>query len=116
MADINGRKTGGRRPGVGNKVTADARQAIALFVDNNAHRLESWLDAVANGDPEKEIKPNPVKAFELFTSVIEYHLPKMARTEISGDAENPVEVKLDITEVAKNVAFLFAKARAARAK
>lgn len=44
-----------------------------MFVDNNAHRLEGWLDQVA--------AENPAKAFELFQSVVEYHIPKLARTE-----------------------------------
>lgn len=63
----------GRPAGIPNKATAQAREAIAMFVDNNAHRLEGWLDQVA--------AENPAKAFELFQSVVEYHIPKLARTE-----------------------------------
>ena len=70
----------------------EARQAIALFVDNNAHRLTGWLDAVADGDPENDVKPNPVKAFELFQSVVEYHVPKLARTEVTGANGGPVVI------------------------
>ena len=77
-------KSGGRAPGTPNKATTEARQAIASFVDGNAHRLTEWLDAVASGDPENDIKPNPAKAFELFQSVVEYHVPKLARTELAG--------------------------------
>lgn len=80
----------GRPPGTPNKATTEARQAIALFVDQNAHRLANWLDEVANGDPDNGVKPNPAKAFELFQSVIEYHVPKLARNEQSGDPQNPV--------------------------
>lgn len=71
-----GTKTGGRASGTPNKATADARQAIATFVDANAHRLVEWLDRVA--------ADNPAKAFELYQSVVEYHIPKLARTEVSG--------------------------------
>jgi hypothetical protein len=46
---------------VPNKTTQQAREAIALFVDGNAHRLAEWLDEVANGIPEADIKPNPAK-------------------------------------------------------
>jgi hypothetical protein len=109
-----GKKTGGRPPGSLNKATREAKTAIAAFVDGNAHRLEEWLDAVARGDPDHDVKPNPAKAFELFQSVIEYHLPKMARTELAGDPDAPIEVNLDVTEVAKNIAFVFAKARASK--
>ena len=71
-----GHKTGGRAPGTPNKASAQAREAIALFVDGNAHRLQEWLDRIAEEDPKR--------AFELFQSVIEYHVPKLGRTEHSG--------------------------------
>jgi hypothetical protein len=96
----------GRRKGVPNKATADARAAIALFVDRNSPRLQRWLDQVANGvkakfkttrsDGTEEIterfviEPNPAKAFELFQSVIEYHVPKLARTELTGAGGTPL--------------------------
>ncbi len=81
----------GRPPGTPNKATIQARQAIALFVDENAHRLTEWLDQVAHGIPEQDVKPNPAKAFELFQSVVEYHIPKLARTEMVGDEEKPLQ-------------------------
>lgn len=86
-------KTGGRVKGTPNKSTAEARQAIAEFVDGNAHRLTEWLDRVADGvtatDPESGeeryvVLPNPAKAFDMFQSVVEYHVPKLARMEMSG--------------------------------
>jgi hypothetical protein len=101
-----GLKLGGRAVGTPNKATADARAAIASFVDGNAHRLVQWLDAVANGDPENYRDPNPAKAFELFQSVIEYHVPKLARTEIAGDADAPIKVEHNVSafgELLKNI-------------
>lgn len=101
-----GRKTGGRAPGTPNKATADARQAIAAFVDGNAHRLTEWLDQVAAGvktvDPETGedkyiVAPNPAKAFDMFQSVVEYHVPKLARTEVTGDPNNPVQMDVHVT-------------------
>jgi hypothetical protein len=53
----NGVKTGGRSVGTPNKATQEARQAIALFVDQNAHRLTEWLDAV---EAVKVAHPYPV--------------------------------------------------------
>ena len=73
----------GRKAGVPNKATADARAAIAAFVDGYAHRLTGWLDQVAQENPEK--------AFQLFQSVIEYHVPKLARSEQSLKAEHTVK-------------------------
>lgn len=81
-----GNKTGGRAIGTPNKITTEARQAIALFVEQNAHRLTGWLDEVA--------EENPAKAFELFQSVVEYHIPKLARTELTGDEDNPVALSV----------------------
>ncbi len=72
-----------RPKGSPNKATAAAREAIALFVDGNAHRLQEWLDQIALDDPKK--------AFELFQSVVEYHVPKLARTEVTGADGGPVE-------------------------
>ena len=110
------KKGPGRPPGMPNKATADARQAIAQFVDGNAHRLTEWLDAVARGVPkvdeegkptgEYAVPPNPAKAFDMFQSVVEYHVPKLARMEVAGDRENPLEVDVHVEvfgELLKNL-------------
>lgn len=93
-----GKKTGGRKAGTPNTATAEARAAIAQFVDGNAHRLQNWLDAIAEGETDEEgkviVPPNPVKAFELFQSVIEYHVPKLARTELTGKDGGPLQVNI----------------------
>ena len=88
-----GKKYGGRQAGTTNKSTKEAREAIAAFVDKNAYRLSDWLDRVAHGDPDHYIKPNPAKAFELFQSVIEYHVPKLGRMEVAGDPDAPIRVE-----------------------
>lgn len=64
---------GGRPAGVPNKSTSAAREAIAAFVEGNVDRLNGWLDAIAVDDPDA--------AFKAFMSVIEYHIPKLARSE-----------------------------------
>ena len=101
-----GRKTGGRAPGTPNKATSDARQAIASFVDGNAHRLTEWLDQVAQGVPKLDedgnptgefaVPPNPAKAFDMFQSVVEYHIPKLARTEVSGKMDLDVQADVHV--------------------
>lgn len=95
------KKGPGRPPGMPNKATADARQAIAAFVDGNAHRLTEWLDLVAYGvqgkDGEYVVNPNPAKAFDMFQSVVEYHVPKLARMEVAGDSQNPLTITADVT-------------------
>ena len=71
---------GGRPKGTPNRATTDARYAIASFVDGNAERLTGWLDAIADD--------NPKAAFDCFMSVVEYHIPKLARTEVQPLDEN----------------------------
>lgn len=84
----------GRPKGSPNKSTAMAREAIAQFVEGNAHKMEEWLVQVANGVKNDEDKyivlPNPEKAFGMLQSVMEYHVPKLARTEMVGDETAPV--------------------------
>ena len=105
MATAN--KGAGRPAGSPNKATADARQAIASFVDGNAHRLTEWLDQVANGvkviemegDAQVEkyvVPPNPAKAFDMFQSVVEYHVPKLARMEVTGNDEKPLVIENNV--------------------
>ena len=113
-----GKKTGGRVAGTPNKATNEARQAIASFVDGNAHRLTEWLDQVANGVKVIEqtddgdilekyvVPPNPAKAFDMFQSVVEYHIPKLARMEHSGSDTNPVVIEHNVNvfgELLKNM-------------
>lgn len=88
----NPQPKGGSRKGIPNKATQSAREAMAAFVDGNAYRLTEWLDAVANGSAADDVKPNPAKAFELFQSVVEYHIPKLARTEVTGANGGPVVI------------------------
>lgn len=91
-----GKKAGGRRKGVPNKATILAREAIADFVDGNAHRLAKWLDDIA--------VDNPKDAFNAFMSVVEYHIPKLARTDHQQlDAQGkPTDASVKVTFVSGN--------------
>lgn len=73
----------GRVKGVPNKATKAAREAIAAFVDANAEKLQEWLDAMAEESPKD--------AFNAFLALVEYHVPKLARVEHTGEDGGPVE-------------------------
>ncbi len=82
---------GGSRKGSPNKATAAAREAIARFVDGNADRLQGWLDEI-------HAEKGAQAAFDCFISLVEYHVPKLARTELTGkDGESLV---VEITRLA----------------
>lgn len=76
--------SGGTRKGIPNKVTAKAREAITELLDNNAHRVIEWLDIVAETDPKG--------ALQAFTALLEFGVPKLARTEVTGANGGPVVV------------------------
>ncbi len=79
---------GKRGPG---KATQAAREAIARFVDGNADRLQDWLEEIARND-------GPQAAFKCFMDVVEYHVPKLARTEHTGKDGEPLQVVLSKAE------------------
>ncbi len=86
-----GKKYGGRRIGTPNKVTSNAKEAIARFVDGNADRLQGWLDEIAETD-------GPKAAVTCFADFLEYHLPKQSRTEITGEGGGPIDITWKATE------------------
>ena len=82
------------RKGKPNKTTADVRAAIAVFAQANVDKMGEWLMGVADGDPEAERKPDPGKALDLYLRALEYHIPKLGRTEHSGVDGGPFQIVL----------------------
>lgn len=91
-----GTRFGGRAAGTPNKSTSISREAIALFVDRNTPRLQKWLDAIASGVPKKDkdgkiipdefiVRPDPQAAINCVKDLMEYHLPKLQRTDVKVD-------------------------------
>lgn len=81
---VKGQRFGGRVAGVPNKATSLAREAIANFVDDNAPKLNQWLDEIYKKD-------GPRAAFDCVKDLFEYHVPKLARTELTGNDGGPVK-------------------------
>jgi len=76
----------GRVKGVQNKSTATVREAIALLAEQNIGRVQEWLNRVATRDP--------AKATELYLRLIEYHIPRLARTELANPDGSPLNLTL----------------------
>lgn len=85
-AKPKGKPRGGSRKGKPNKATATAREAIAKFVDENTPRLQGWLDEIAASD-------GPKAAYSCVLELIEYHVPKLHRTELTGADGKDLELK-----------------------
>jgi len=81
----------GRPKGSKDKSTMKAREMIASFIDGNAGRLNDWLEEVYHQD-------GPRAAFNCFSDLIEYHVPKLARNEVTGPDEGPVELVISWQE------------------
>lgn len=89
MANAGSFKKGEKKPRQGkrgpSKTTLAAREAISRFVDGNADRLQDWLDQIAENDGPKE-------AFRCFSDLLEYHVPKLSRAEVTGADNGPIEM------------------------
>jgi hypothetical protein len=49
---------------------------------------------VAEGDELKEIRPDPYKALDMISKLAEYATPKLARTELTGSDNKPIEISV----------------------
>ena len=90
----NRKKTGGRKPGVPNKATQEAREAVKALLDANLPFLQTWLQNTADGIFDDQtgkwiVPPNPAKACDIVQNLVEYSVPKLARTEVVGDEKAP---------------------------
>lgn len=84
----------GRKAGVPNKATTEAREAIKALLDSNLPYIQSWIQSTAEGIYDDLagkwiVQPNPAKACEIVQNLVEYSVPKLARTEVVGDAKAP---------------------------
>ena len=83
----------GSRKGVPNKSTKEIRDGFQMFVENNIGKFQQWIDEVA--------EDNPAKAIELVTSLGEYILPKLSRTEVDADITAEIKPKIDYSKLDK---------------
>lgn len=80
-----GRKTGGRKKGGVNRTTTDVREAIAQVASACAPQIQGWLNQVE--DPEKRLR--------MFSALLEYHIPKLGRTELTGPGGGDLNISIN---------------------
>jgi hypothetical protein len=80
----------GRPKGVPNKVTTEIRSALKDLADNNLEKVQGWLDSIAEEDPKG--------ALGMYLQLLEYVQPKLSRTELAGDKENPLGIGIDMSK------------------
>lgn len=81
-----GIKTGGRKAGTPNKVSADVRACVALIAQNLVGEAEDWI--------RRGAKKQPLKAAQVLGQLLEYHIPKISRIEHTGHDGGPLQVSI----------------------
>lgn len=69
-------KGAGRKKGTPNKITADIRSTIKLLSERNVTGFDALIERVA--------KKDPARAMDLHLKVLEFNIPKLMRTEMTG--------------------------------
>lgn len=84
--DANGNIIGGpgRPKGSLNKATKDKREWVSKLLEDREDLIEEALDSLAQEDPDKALKH--------LLGLLEYTTPKLARSEITGADNGPVEL------------------------
>ena len=84
----------GRPKGAVNRVTNEFRETVRCLLEDNSENVSRWLTLVAEGDELKEIRPDPYKALDMISKLAEYATPKLARTELTGSDNKPIEISV----------------------
>jgi hypothetical protein len=74
----------GRPKGTANKITGSVRAAFEELLRGNLPQVQQWLNDAAKDDP--------AKAVDLILKMAEFCLPKLQRTEHTGEDGAPIPV------------------------
>jgi hypothetical protein len=78
----------GRKVGVPNKATKSAREGIAMLIEANVPKMSGWLTKI-------EQEHGPLVALKCVQDMLEYHVPKLQRTELTGDGGGALKVVIN---------------------
>ena len=73
------RKAGKKSKRGAEESTKKAREALSMFVDDKSEKLDDLFERVAEKDPKG--------ALDILAKMMEYALPKLSRTEFSGEIQ-----------------------------
>jgi len=79
-----GRKTGGRKAGTPNKLTAEMRQVLKVILEQELERLPQLLDSL-----------KPEKKAEIICRLLPFVLPQMSETELTGGRKVVIDFTKD---------------------
>lgn len=96
-----GERRGGRIAGTPNKSTSIVKEALGSFLDGNIGRLNDLLDEIYK-------QFGPLVTFNCITDLVEFNVPKLARTEHTGAEGGPIET-CDQTD--REILEMFLKSR-----
>jgi hypothetical protein len=77
---------GGSRKGRPNKATAELRMVVKQLTEGLAPEVEQWI--------RRGAKRNPLAAANLVVTLLEFAVPKLQRTELTGANGEPLKVNL----------------------
>ena len=80
-------KKGGRTKGTPNKVTQEVRECYKHLLNNNIHKLQTWIDEVG--------ETNPAKALDIMLKMSEFVIPKLNRVEVVEEKE-PINIPISM--------------------
>ena len=83
----------GRPKGAVNKTTKAFRETVNDLLEGNSENVSKWLQMVADGDGD-QLKPDPKGALDVLSKLAEFATPKLARTEHTGENNQPIEMKI----------------------
>ena len=81
----------GRKPGALNRSTEEMKLTIERATNNVLSTINADLEEIKNKNPEK--------AMELAFKLLEYVMPKLSRTEMSGEINQKIQqISVNITQ------------------